>query len=166
MPAGLVRFHESGNSHFVTFSCYRRMRLLDDPVLYELFLEKLECVRNRFSFRLYGYVLMPEHVHLLLSEPDHGTLADALHSLKLSVSKAAHRQCPTFAKLTWGLSSSDHSHLWQSRYYDRNIRDHEEFREKLRYIHRNPVKRGLCARPESLPWSSFLHYATGMAGPV
>jgi putative transposase len=121
------------------------MRLLNDSAVCELFLEKLESVRSRLSFRVYGYVLMPEHVHLLLSEPDHGTLADALHSLKLSVSKAAQRRCPTFAKpgcptfakLTWGLPSTEHTRLWQSRYYDRNVRDYEEFRGKLRYIHRN-----------------------------
>jgi putative transposase len=54
--------------------------------------------------------------------------------------------------------------LWQSRYYDRNVSDHEEFVEKLRYIHRNPVKRGLCAQPEEWPWSSFRHYLTADPG--
>jgi putative transposase len=51
--------------------------------------------------------------------------------------------------------------FWQKRYYDRNIRDRTEFAEKLRYIHRTPVKRGLCANPEDWLWSSFRHYATG-----
>ncbi|HET7214006.1 MAG TPA: hypothetical protein VFL79_10485, partial [Terriglobia bacterium] len=49
--------------------------------------------------------------------------------------------------------------FWQKRYYDRNVRDEREFVEKLRYIHRNPVKAGLCERPEEWPWSSFRHYA-------
>ncbi|HVJ06126.1 MAG TPA: hypothetical protein VM578_10675, partial [Candidatus Saccharimonadales bacterium] len=56
--------------------------------------------------------------------------------------------------------------LWQKRYYDRNIRDYSEFMEKLRYIHRNPVKRGLCERPQDYRWSSFLHYATSAPGLV
>jgi putative transposase len=56
--------------------------------------------------------------------------------------------------------------LWQKRYYDRNVRDHREFLEKLRYIHRNPVKRGLVQRPEDWPWSSFRHYAEGEVGVV
>jgi putative transposase len=52
------------------------------------------------------------------------------------------------------------------RYYDFNIRDYSQFQEKLRYIHRNPVGRGLCARPEDWEWSSFRHYATGYEGLV
>jgi hypothetical protein len=57
-------------------------------------------------------------------------------------------------------------HFWKKRYYDFNIRDYAQFVEKLRYIHRNPVKAGLCERPEDWPWSSFLHYATGVEGRV
>ena len=57
-------------------------------------------------------------------------------------------------------------HFWQKRYYDFNIRNYPQFVEKLRYIHRNPVKAGLCERPEDWPWSSFLHYATGAEGRV
>jgi len=72
---------------------------------------------------------MPEHVHLLLSEPQRGTLADALKSLKQGVSRRL---------------IGDAEHFWQKRYYDFNIRNHRQFVEKLRYIHRNPVKRGLC----------------------
>jgi putative transposase len=165
MTLGLERYHQSGHSHFITFSCYRRMRHMQDALLRDLFMTKLEQTRVRFDLRVYGYVVMPEHVHLLLSEPERGTVATAIHSLKLSTSKSAGR-CPTFAKLTWGCSTDQGSRLWLARYYDRNTRDYEEFVEKLRYIHRNPVKRGLCERPEDWAWSSFRHYATGEVGPV
>ena len=60
-----------------------------------------------------------------------------------------------------GFGLSGDQHFWQKRYYDFNIRDYPQFVEKLRYIHRNPVKAGLCERPEDWEWSSFLHYATG-----
>jgi putative transposase len=89
---------------------------------------------------------MPEHVHLLMSEPRHATLADALKSLKQGVSRRL---------------IGDREHFWQKRYYDLNIRDGHQFVEKLRYIHGNPVKRGLCHSPEQWAWSSFRHYATG-----
>src|SRR5579864_6820814 len=56
--------------------------------------------------------------------------------------------------------------FWQKRYYDRNVRDEREFVEKLRYIHRNPVKAGLCELPEGWPWSSFRHYALREKGIV
>jgi putative transposase len=94
---------------------------------------------------------MPEHIHLLLSEPERDTLADAIKSLKQGVSRRLIGEA---------------EHFWQKRYYDFNVRTHDKFVEKLRYIHRNPVKRDLCEAPEDWAWSSFLHYATGVEGRV
>ncbi len=87
MPRGLRRFHESGQSHFITFSCYRRQPRFVNAAVYDLFPRCLEDMRSRFDLRVYGYVVMPEHVHLLLSEPEHDTLAEAIHYLKLSFAK-------------------------------------------------------------------------------
>src|ERR1700678_1393547 len=84
--------------------------------------------------------------HLMLCERPERTLADALKSLKQGVSRRL---------------IGDAEHFWQKRYYDFNIRNYPQFVEKLRYIHRNPVKAGLCERPEDWEWSSFRHYATG-----
>ena len=106
---------------------------------------------TQFSALRPAYVVMPEHVHLLVSEPQRGTLAETIKSLKQSVSRRLIGQT---------------EHFWQKRYYDFNIRNHQQFVEKLRYVHRNPVKRGLCAPPEDWPWSSFRHYATGRKGRV
>jgi putative transposase len=83
---------------------------------------------------------MPEHVHLLLSEPQPDTLADALKSLKHGVSRRL---------------VGDAEHFWQKRYYDFNIRNYPQFVAKLRYIHRNPVKQGLCERPEDCSGAAF-----------
>jgi REP element-mobilizing transposase RayT len=122
---------------------------------------------------------MPEHIHLLVSEPERNaplkptpglngppfplplkptsglngapTLADAIKSLKQGVGRRL---------------IGDAEHFWQKRYYDFNVRDHAQFVEKLHYIHGNPVKRGLCLRPEDWAWSSFLHHATGGEGRV
>jgi len=69
MPRGLRRFHESGQSHFITFSCYHRRPYFTRAQIFDLFLQCLEDMRRRFELRAYGYVIMPEHVHLLLSEP-------------------------------------------------------------------------------------------------
>src|SRR5690348_9031340 len=149
MPHGLKRFQQSAQSHFVTFTCYHRRRGFQSPAVYDLFVHVLEEMRWRFALCVYGYVVMPEHVHLLLSEPPRGLLADAMHYLKLSFAK----------RLKAGA-------FWQKRYYDRNVRDEREFVEKLRYIHRNPVKAGLCELPEDWPWSSFRHYALREEGVV
>jgi putative transposase len=122
-------------------------------------------VRHTFGLQVYGYVVMPEHVHLLLSEPQRDTLADALKSLKQGVSR---RLISDPLKPKAGLNGPliPVEHFWQKRYYDFNIRNCSQFVEKLRYIHRNPVKAGLCERPEDWQWSSFRHYATGAEGRV
>jgi putative transposase len=151
MPWGLTRLHHSGQSHFVTFCCYHRRRLLTTDESRRIFESALERVRRSYGLYVYGYVVMPEHVHLLLSEPQQDTLADALKSLKQRVSRRL-------------LGNAEH--FWQKRYYDFNIRNYPQFLEKLRYIHRNPVRQGLCARPEDWEWSSFRHYATGCGGRV
>src|SRR5512143_897691 len=87
MPRGLKRFQQTRHSHFVTFSCYRRQANFNSPDICDLLVRCLEDMRQRFSMRIYGYVVMPEHVHLLISEPDEGVLADAIHYLKLSFAK-------------------------------------------------------------------------------
>ena len=107
-------------------------------------------MRLRFKMRIYGYVVMPEHVHLLVSEPTPETLANAMHFIKLSFTKRLRRP----------------GSFWQKRYYDRNLRDATEFDEKLGYIHLNPVKRGLVKGPAEWEWSSFRHYAMGVKSVV
>jgi putative transposase len=151
MPWGLKRYQQTGRAHFVTFSCYRRLQLFVADYEKRLFEKALERVRCEYGWYIYGYVVMPEHVHLLVSEPERGTLAEAITSLKQGVAR----------RLVAGAE-----HFWQKRYYDHNVRSAESFTNKLRYIHRNPVKRGLCADPEQWPWSSFRHYWTGERGTV
>ena len=95
MTEGLRRFHQSRQSHFLTFSCYQRQPRFHAPGACDLFLDCLEAMRQRFAMRIYGYVIMPEHVHLLVSEPTHQTLADAMHFLKLSFAKRLKSTKPT-----------------------------------------------------------------------
>jgi putative transposase len=150
MTGGLKRFHESGQSHFLTFSCYQRRPNFASPNIYTLFIECLERMRLRCEMRIYAYVVMPEHVHLLVSEPGTEILADAMHFLKLSFTKRLRRP----------------GSFWQKRHYDRNIRDAAEFDEKLGYIHLSPVKRGLVKEPAEWEWSSFRHYSLREVGIV
>jgi len=123
----------------------------------DVFLVALEQSRKRFAMRVYGYVVMPEHVHLLISEPADMMLSRFIQILKTKVAVEAKKKGE---RVKGGLP------LWQVRYFDRNVRNDEGFIMQLRYIHRNPVKRGLCAKPEDWPWSSFRAWALGEAGVV
>jgi putative transposase len=151
MPSGLKRYQTSGSYHFITFTCYHHLPYLNDEHAYTVFEQTLEILRLRHGFHVFGYVLMPDHVHLLLSEPTHHLLADTMRALKTETSRQLKQDRPQF---------------WQRRYYDRNIITHTEFVEKLRYIHRNPVADGLAEKPGDWPWSSFNHWLTGVRGRV
>jgi putative transposase len=145
MPPRLKRIYETADLHFVTFSCYHRQPNLGLPLNRDLFLSVIEQVRLRYQFDIIGYVVMPEHVHLLLSKPERAGLSVAIQVLKQTVSR----------------KSSSPDAFWQRRFYDFNVRTEDKRKEKLRYIHRNPVTRGLVESPEDWQWSSFRHYAFG-----
>ncbi len=158
-----IRYQQTGEFHFLTFSCYRRRPYLAAVAAMELFEDALERVRLRYRFVVAGYVVMPEHVHLLVNEPQRALLSRAIQALKLSVAVRG-RERP----------------FWQAHYYDFNVSSHAKFVEKLRYMHRNPgsparelcalgwkpVRRGLVAKPEDWRWSSYRHYQTGIRGSV
>jgi putative transposase len=84
-----MRFQQTGDLHFVTFSCYRRKPHLGHPSARDTFERSLEAMRLRYDFFVSGYVVMPEHVHLLVSEPRKALLAKALQALKLFCRSAA-----------------------------------------------------------------------------
>lgn len=152
MPWGLKRFQHTGQLHFFTCSCFHRRPKFTTSQSRATFESALERVRIKYGLCVYGYVVMPEHVHLLVSEPEHRDLAHAMQSLKQGVAR------------TLALRSTES--FWQERYYDFNVWSKKKFVEKLRYIHRNPVTRGLVERPEDWNWSSFRHYLTGERGVV
>ena len=152
VPTRLRRYQQAGDLHFVTFSCYDRLPKLATPRARTVFEQSLEQTRRSYGFCVTGYVVMPEHVHLLVTEPECRPLATALQALKQSVAR------------TLALRAGEP--FWLARYYDFNVYTKAKRIEKLRYLHRNPVTRGLVAKPEDWEWSSFRHYATGIEGTV
>jgi len=151
MPYGLKRFQKAEALHFITFSCFHRLPFLDVPGSKEMVEAILELTRARHHVRVYAYVLMPEHVHLLINEPEAILVAQFLKVVKQMTSRKLKGEREKF---------------WQERYYDSKVHGEDERSEVIRYIHRNPVKRGLAASPGDYPWSSFNHYATGVRGVV
>jgi putative transposase len=167
MRRNLKRFYGSGDLHFITCSCYHRQPLLGTAARRDLFLTVLEQVRNRYAFVVVGYVVMPEHIHLLIGEPQEKNPSTVMQALKLGFARRVlagkkRKQNPAQGRLF------DHAsqHIWQKRFYDFNVWTERKRIEKLRYMHRNPVKRGLVESPELWRWSSFRFYSRGETGPV
>ena len=149
MPRGLVRRQTRGDFHFVTFSCAGRKPYLRTAFGRDLFERSLETMRVRYRFYVAGYVVMPEHVHLLLSEPETVVLGTALQALKLSVAVQSVQRP-----------------FWLARYHDFNVFSEAKRAEKIHYMHENPVNRALVSDPGEWRWSSYRHSQTGERGVV
>ena len=119
-----------------------------------------EEVRQKYEFQVVGYVVMPEHIHLLIGEPDDGSVAVVMQVLKQRVSHQYLSRARPLAQDAVPPS------FWLPRSYDFNVFSEKKLAEKLDYIHWNPVKRGLVASPEQWRWSSYRYYALGEEGPV
>jgi len=149
MPKGLYRRHNTGDLHFITISCYRHSHLLKSPEACNTLQRIIEETRQKYLFHILGYVFMSNHIHLLVTEPDGKKLGTAIQVLKQRFSRTRTDEF-----------------VWEPRYHDFNVFTEAKRIEKLRYMHRNPVKAGIVERPEDWPWSSFNAYATNQPHPV
>jgi len=162
MTDGLERHYGKGALHFITFSCYRRLPLLITARARDTFLQELARVRTETGFRLIGYVVMPEHVHLLMSEPKIGTPSEAMQKLKQRVSrKIRGSKSRELFPLPPEQDSEPPRAFWQARFYDCSVYSKGKMKEKLNYMHANPVIRGLVKHPKDWPWSSWSFYFGG-----
>jgi putative transposase len=171
MPKGLRRRYGQGHLHFITCSCYRRLPLFASVRSKNLFVKILGEVRDRYGFSLVGYVVMPEHIHLLISEPAKGTPSTVMQVLKQRVSRRLRRKPRrkmSSPQLSLRFTGCNHAlpQFWQARFYDFNVWSQRKFVEKLQYMHMNPPNRRLVAHPKDWPWSSFSFYAKRDSGLV
>jgi putative transposase len=166
---GLHRDYGAGYLHYITTSCYRRRAWFTSEANRDLFVEVLEQVRRRYHFVVVGYVVMPGHVHLLLSEPERGNPSTVMQAIKQGFARRmlgrlrASRD-PRQSDL-WDPSLNP-EHVWQRRFYDFVVRTYKKRQEKLHYIHQNPVRASLVVEPWQWRWSSAPHYLRGENGPV
>ena len=164
MPKKLKRIIGRGDLHFITFCCYQRRALLGSVRARNLAVEILGQVRAKYGFSLVGCVIMPEHVHLLISESVLIPPAKVIQAFKQRVSRRMRdKKRPDRRQLSLRFPEerSDLRRFWQRRYYDFNVYSRKKLWEKLHYMHANPVEERLARHPREWSWSSWSFYATG-----
>lgn len=172
VPAGLHRTYGANHLHFITCSCYRRLPNLRTAYTRDRFLSILEETRQRYGFVVVGYVVvgyvvMPEHFHLLITEPEVGTASTVMQVLKQRTAHALLRKRKrTNPRHQVLFSEPERRPFWQTRFYDFNVWTSKKRIEKLRHMHRNPVKRELVGSPEQWRWSSYRFYRLDEPGLV
>ena len=158
----LKRYEGAGDVRYITCSCYQRLPLFQNDKIKDTFGSYLNQAKDRLEFKLYAWVLMPEHFHLLVrpASPDQ-TMSQILRGIKAGFAKLMIRRWRELdASILERIQDDSGTHrFWQAGGgYDRNITSELELIEKIGYIHRNPVTRGLVERPVDWVWFSALWY--------
>lgn len=151
-------FDVPGHAHGLTFSTFKRLPILAKPSIAELVIDSIGSARSSLGFRLLAYVVMPEHVHLLVWPGEGGpSVSRILHRIKQRSSAACFQKNPRLRKACshQRKDGSTSSHLWMpGGGFDRNLWSGDRISKLVNYIHGNPVRRGLATTPQDYPWSS------------
>ncbi len=168
------RYNSPGDAHALTFSCFRRQAFLSKDLSREWLIEAIDRAREKHRFHVWAYVIMPEHAHLLVWPTEvKYDISEILNSIKQSVAKRSllyvRREAPAFLSRMEDRQPNGKSHyrFWQrGGGYDRNVVEPTTAYEQIEYMHNNPVRRGLCVKPEEWRWSGAADYAGLRAGPL
>jgi putative transposase len=156
--------------HYLTASTCRRARVFDSDHFRCHFVKTLAELRTSLGFKIFGYVLMPEHFHLLIWPGERADPSKIVQSLKERTAIFILKNLRDNQHDSWcrrmldrlTLPATVHLHgpgrVWQRRFYDLNVWSEKKRLEKLNYMHGNPVKRGLVTSPDQWAWSSFHFY--------
>lgn len=159
----LRHFDGDGRARFVTFGTFNKLPLIANNENRMIIINAIGLMREKYRFRLLGYVLMPEHIHLVII-PDNGTKIGRIvgeikrESAVKILDKLKKLNSPILAKLEVTRDGIRKHAFWQRRCYDHNCRTPESVWKAIEYCHNNPVKRGLVKEPSSWIWSSYLYY--------
>lgn len=163
----MVKFNFPGAIHFLTFNTFQRYPYFKDEKCCELFLENLDGWRDKFKFRIYGYSILPEHVHLLL-QPWVAPNSFGSESCTPNEFGATRQGISYIVKMIKGVSAREinlylklSGNLWQPGFYDYNIYSFNKFNQKLEYIHKNPFKHGLTNDIAGYKYCSWRNYEMG-----
>lgn len=159
----LRHYDFDGRPRFITFRTHRGLPLLADDKIRAVICRTIDQARRNKQFRLLAYVIMPEHVHLVIQPGEATNVGTTIGELKRLAAIDLHqilanRKSAYLPRLTVIRNRTPRFVFWQRRCYDHNCRTQEALWEKVNYCHNNPVKRKLVAAPDEWKWSSSRWY--------
>jgi putative transposase len=160
------RYNDSGHAHALTFCCFQRRPFLSKDRSRQWVIDAIAKAREKHRLHLWGYVVMPEHVHILLwPESPIYSISQILTTIKQSVSKRSllfvRQYAPGFLKQMEDRqpNGTPNYRFWQrGGGYDRNLTEPTTIWAEIDYMHNNPIRRGLCARVTDWIWSSAIEF--------
>ncbi len=165
----MKRYHIEGHIYYITTNVYARRPIFTRPAYVIALIDSLNFYRHRYTFKLIGYVIMPDHIHLLVWPQQEANVDDFMRDFKKFTAIRIIRQAKVEGRsddlqaFQWAGTETGRSEnkVWQDSYWDKNIYSDPFLRQKLNYIHRNPVRAQLVANPVEYPYSSYRNYVAG-----
>ena len=163
------RIYIEGVVYFITTKTKNNYPFFRDPILARLLIEELRVVKQMKGFRIFGFVIMPDHIHALIQPSGRFTISQIMFTVKKQFSHNANRLLgwnPIIPTNEGGQvlgrlrdyvmlhRKSGPRFAWQSSFHDHIIRNDRDFENHINYTHNNPVKAGYVKCPEDWPWSS------------
>ena len=166
---GLRRFHIEGHIYYITTVIYNRLPIFTRPTFVIPLLDSLNFYRYKQEFKLLGYVVMPDHIHLVIWPFGNSTVSDIMRDFKEFTAKRIIRQAEVESIEDWSKAfcyageetGRSNNKVWQDSFWDENVYTERFLRQKLNYVHRNPPRAGLVERPADYPYSSYRNYEFG-----
>jgi len=148
------RYPNEGFPYLITTNVKDRRPLFAERSCCQIVIDGIRFLRTRLGHRVHAYVLMPDHLHLVVTPRESGNVSQIMHSLKLHTSREI------------GVLLGSKGGIWQARFYERALRTPRDVEEAIVYVHDNPIKAGLADRPEDYDWSSYRAYISGEPTPI
>ena len=161
------RIRVEGSAYYITTNIHSRLRIFTKPSFIILIIDSLNFYRFQHNCKIFGYVIMPDHLHLLIYPiGESSVVSDFMRDFKRFTSGRISRQAELEGKKDWVTAfqeSGEQTQLaekkvWQDSFWDQVIISDKFMREKLNYIHMNPVRAGLVDEPGKYPYSSYRNY--------
>ena len=167
------RWDEKWHAHYLTFSCFSRQPFFKGSFSPGWFLKSLDLARKKTPFDLWAWVIMPEHVHLIILPKEDVTISSILYQIKKPVTTQTlawvRKNEPSFLSKMLDVQPNGkkfHRFWLRGGGYDRNLRSISDVHEKITYIHNNPVRRGLVQRADEWSLSSYRAWMDGVDEPI
>jgi len=154
----IKHYTDLGHAHFITLVINKRRAVFLNSETARKAIQAIEFYQKSFFIKILGYVIMPDHVHLIVWPQGKKTLEEFVRDYKKYLAKEILQRLTISEKTKVLLGRPQkRNHLfqiWQKGYYDFNIYNQQTLNEKLNYMHYNPVRKGLVENPEEYPYSS------------
>jgi putative transposase len=148
------RYPNEGFPYLVTTNVKDRQPLFTEHYCCQIVIDSIRFLRTHLGHRVHAYVLMPDHVHLVVTPRESSDVSRVMHSLKLHTAREI------------GALLESKGGVWQARFYERALRTPRDVEEAIAYVHDNPIRAGLAEKPEDYDWSSYRAYILGEPTPI